>query len=67
VSEVQDDFKSPAAHYDYIDAGKELLEPVRLLLTCLQEIEGVVRASQKAVDTHPAKNCELDVVPPELR
>jgi len=50
VSELQHNLESPAADHDYIDAGKEFLEPVRLLLTCIQEVERVVRASQKAID-----------------
>jgi len=56
VSEFQNDFEGPAAHHHYIDTGEELLEPVRHLLASQQEIESVVPASQKAVDTHSAEN-----------
>jgi len=34
----------------------ELREPVRLLPARVQEVEGVVRTSQKAVDAHSAKH-----------
>jgi hypothetical protein len=59
VSELQHNLESPAADHDYIDAGKEFLEPVRLLLACLQEVERVVRASQKAIDAHSAEDREF--------
>ena len=48
--------EGPAANHDYIDASEELLEPVGLLITCVQEVGRVVRASQKAVDAHSAEN-----------
>jgi len=38
VSEFQHDIEGPAADHDYIDAGEEFLEPVRFLLTCVQEV-----------------------------
>jgi hypothetical protein len=56
VSEFQNDFESPAAHHHYIDAGEELLEPVRHLLASQQEIERVVPTSQKAVDAYSAED-----------
>src|ERR1043166_4978596 len=66
VSELQHNLKSPAADHYYIDAGKEFLEPVRLLLTCVQEVERVVRASKKPIDAHSAEDREFDGRPPEL-
>ena len=56
MSEFQHDIEGPAANHDNIDASEELLEPVGLLLTCVQEVERVVRASQKAVDAHSAED-----------
>ncbi len=50
VSELQHNLESPAADHHYIDAGKEFREPVRLLLTCLQEVERVIQAGQKPID-----------------
>ena len=66
VSEFQHDIKGPAADNDYIDAGEEFLEPVRLLLTGVQEVKRVVRASQKAIDAHSTKNREFDGEPPDF-
>ena len=54
MSEFHHDIEGPAANHDDIDASEELFEPVGLLLTCVQEIERVVWASQKAVDAHSA-------------
>jgi hypothetical protein len=56
VSELQHDFEGPAADHDYIDASEELLEPVRLLLAGMQEIERVVWPSQKAIEAHSAED-----------
>jgi len=56
VSEFQHDIEGPAANHDYIDASEELLEPVGLLLTGVQEVERVIPASQKAVDAHSAED-----------
>src|SRR6516162_1111134 len=66
MSELQHNFESPAADHDYIDAGKEFLEPVGLLPTCTQEVERVIRPSQKAIDAHSAEDREFYGKPPEL-
>ena len=56
VSELQHNLKSPAADNDDIDTVQEFLEPVRLLLTGVQEIERVVQAGQKAINAYSAKD-----------
>jgi hypothetical protein len=56
VAELQHDLEGPAADHDDIDAGKEFREPVRLLLTGVQEVERVVWASQKTIDAYAAKS-----------
>ena len=56
VSKLQHDLESPAADYDRVDAGEEFCEPVRRLLTWVQEVERVVRPSQKAIYAHSAKD-----------
>lgn len=55
-SECQHNFKGLAADNNYIDAGIEFLEAVRLLSTCIQEIERVVGPSQKAIDAYSAED-----------
>jgi len=64
VSEFHD-IEGPAADSDYIHAGEEFLEPVRLLLTGVQEVKRVVRASQKAIDAHSTEDREVYGGPPD--
>ena len=66
VSELQHNLESSAAYHDHIYTGQEFLEPVRLLLTCVQEIERVIWASQKAIDTHSTEDREFNGKPPKL-
>src|SRR5436190_8384782 len=66
VSELQHNLESPAADHHYIDAGKEFREPVRLLLTCLQEVERVIQAGQKPIDARSAEDRKFHGRPPEL-
>jgi hypothetical protein len=56
VSEFQHDFESAAPHHHYIDGSQKLLEAVRYLFTCVQEVESVVQASKKAIDAYSAEN-----------
>jgi hypothetical protein len=56
LTERQYNFEGLAADHDDIDAGIEVLETVRLLLTRMQEIEGVVWPSKKTIDAHSAED-----------
>src|SRR5579871_4198884 len=59
VRELQHNLERPAAHYHYIDAGKKFREPVRFLLTCLQEVERVIQSGQKTIDAYSAEDRKL--------
>jgi hypothetical protein len=56
VAELEHNLECPAADHDYIDAGQELLEPVRLLLARGQEVERVVLASEESIDAHATED-----------
>jgi hypothetical protein len=55
-AERQHDFEGFAPDNNDINASIEFFEAVRLLLTCTQEIERVVRSSKKAIDAYSAEN-----------
>ena len=56
LAEGLHDFVGVAPDHNDVDACVEFIEAVWLLLATVQEIEGVVGPSQKAIDTHTAED-----------
>jgi hypothetical protein len=56
LAEALHDFEGVAADHNDVDACIEFIVAVRYLTAAVEEIESVVRASQKAIDTHTTED-----------